>query len=510
MSLAPPPPPPNMELVLPPPPPPPPPSLVPPPPMMMTMMPPPPHHQQLQPPPMMTMMPAAAAMAARPVQILLTHIPVSLFSSNRPLREWLSTVGNVRSVLYLPPPSSSSPSTDAKNTNETPTDGDSVAGAGGGGTALVTLSHADVATKVLCAVRHATTTTTGSRSALTGMTACAVPPVTPDIPLPPAVVTDGAAAGEALEAALERYGRSTSTATNPNGTNTHPSSETHRETTLNKINNDDTAATTTLGGGDGDDGDGDEVDPLEAPAVLEAVRQFRDQLTVMQGSKAVARQQAVAEAIAKALPRVRLLLQQQQQHHGIQQQQEYNSSVGSATTTTGSHIPPGVGGPPPMDPSLPPPPPTAAAAAAGPRGVSNKPAWMTKRDQEQQQQGQSTGGDASATVEPALKKVKPTLDDANAAAFVWKTDPSVRFPAVANVEALRTYIAHRTATFLGEEEDTLIDFVRDRVVQSTMLVVELLPELTDVLDEDAPAFLQSIYEYCLHPETHARTITTDG
>ena len=46
------------------------------------------------------------------------------------------------------------------------------------------------------------------------------------------------------------------------------------------------------------------------------------------------------------------------------------------------------------------------------------------------------------------------------------------------------------------EEVSLIDFVYNNVVQqSQKTVTSLLPELIEVLDEDAIPFLQSIYDF---------------
>ena len=240
------------------------------------------------------------------------------------------------------------------------------------------MSHADAALKVITAFRHFhqklkdetgnddTTEQEQSSSYLT-FAAHAVPS-NPDIPLPPAlmdretVTVLGTKLYEAFQEARETGGKETEammvSSANRNSNNNNNAGTSTTITDENKNVTD----TTTVDAGDDVMMDDDGADPLTSPAVLEAVRQFREQLTVQQGSKAVRRQQLVQEALERALPTVRQRVREERQR-------------GAAAAD--SAPPP----PPPGAAPLPPPP-----AAEGPRGVSNKPAWMTQQEQQQQQQ----------------------------------------------------------------------------------------------------------------------------
>jgi PWI domain len=436
--------------------------------------------------------PAPAVVAARPVQILLTHVP-AFFTTTRMLRDWLLSIGNVRSVVLLSPTLS--------NSNES----ESAIKAAASeltvqaryASAVVTLSHADGAAKVLAAVRHVAAQL---RSSLhndddvewaQSFGAQPVPPHNPDVPLPPPMVDAEtvAAAGETLYAALDRYrqhGQSTTNGgTGGSGSSTAATNQAgDTSNDMPKANGNTATSTTTSNNNDVDD----EVDPLEAPAVLEAVRKFREQLIVMQGSKAVARQQAVAEAMAKALPLVRRAVASERAAAAAMA----NSALSLPPVPLPSLLPM----PPPPLPgahTLPPPPPAATAVLDGPRGVSNKPAWMTQREEQEKQlaQQQQQHLAPASDSEPPTKRIK--LEDT-----AWKSDPTVTSPVVpkaAAAAALRIWMAQRIAQLLGEEEATLIDFVHERVLQQSA-VASLLPELSDVLDEDAAPFLQSVLDYC--------------
>ena len=138
---------------------------------------------------------------------------------------------------------------------------------------------------------------------------------------------------------------------------------------------------------------------------------------------------------------------------------------------------------------LPPPPPPIIIDIQGPRGVSNQPAWMT-----QQPPPQPAVVNNKNNNEPPMKRMKVDV-----------TDPKLVFPNISpeKVTTLRQYISTQIQHYLGEAEETLIAFVLDRIVannnnsnnNSSSGVAALLPELTEVFDDDAVAFLQSIYEY---------------
>jgi hypothetical protein len=378
-----------------------------------------------QPPPLMhhapPPMPHQTMAAARSFQILLSHLP-SFLHNTRLLRDWIMSAGSARSVLLVPPPNATDKTSedDSAQTNIT---------------ALVTMSHADAALKVIAAFRHFSMKLKDTEFA--EFSAYAVP-TNPDVPTPPAVMDAETVTvlGNNLYNAFQRY-RGGSAADSRLPPNSNLDSE---QLIRNKI-------PVASEGADDDD-----QDPLNAPAVLEAVRKFREQLSVQQGSKAVRRQQLVKEAIAKMLPVIRQRVKQERER------------VSQAPPPP---LPPPPGGAFPLPP---PHPPTLDA----PRGVSNKPAWMTQQKQQQQADNE----------QPPMKKLKVDL-----------TNPDVLFPLIpeSSVTALRQFIAASIKHYLGEEEATLIDFVNQHVL-SGKSVSALLPELSDVLDDDAGAFLQAVYE----------------
>lgn len=369
-------------------------------------------------PPSMPQQPMAAA---RSFQILLTRLPPFL-QNTRLLRDWIMSAGSARSVLLVPPP------IDSEKTSVDASSQTSI-------TALVTLAHSDAALKVLTAFRYFSMKLKDTEFA--EFSAYAVP-TNPDVPMPPAVldIETVTALGDSLYKSFQRYREGGSgAADNKVVLNNNIDTESFNQDTIPEAPQ----------GADDDD-----IDPLNAPAVLEAVRKFREQLSVQQGSKAVRRQQLVKEAIAKILPVIR------------QRVKEERERVSQAP-------PPALPQPSGGEFQLPPPPPHSLDA---PRGVSNKPAWMTQQEQQQTDN------------EPRMKRLKVDL-----------TNPDIFFPSIpkSSLIALRQFIAANIQHYLGEEEATLIDFV-NQYVMSGKAVSALLPELSEVLDDDAGAFLQAVYE----------------
>ena len=409
---------------------------------------------QLPPPPMRMMGGPPGAMMKRPLQVLLTNVPPFLHGA-RPMRSWaLAGGGGVRSIVMVPPPPILKPG----ETLVVPQI-DSISSSSDEKvriSALLTMSHADAALKVITAFRHfhQKLKDEGQDDEYLNFTAHAVP-TNPDIPLPPAVMDKETVTvlGDKLYEAFQQLkdGKETDQQASVNLSTVNDNSSNANTISMDANSSNVRSSSTAEDGGD----EGD--DPLTTPTILEAVRKFREQLSLQQGSKAVRRQQLVKEAIEKALPVVRQRLQEER-----------------AATSAVPVIPVL---PPPPDAGLPlpppPPPPMAPPTAAGPRGVSNKPAWMT-----QQQQTQDT------TVEPQAKKVKLDLSDS-----------TIVFSAVRaeSVGTFRTFVAEKIRQYLGQEEADLIDFVHKHVLEQKS-VSALQSDLADVLDEDAPAFLQAIYE----------------
>jgi hypothetical protein len=65
------------------------------------------------------------------------------------------------------------------------------------------------------------------------------------------------------------------------------------------------------------------------------------------------------------------------------------------------------------------------------------------------------------------------------------------FSAPQDLQELRSFIASQIQELLGEEETTLIDFCVKHVVEEKS-VASLEEELQVVLEEDAPAFVESL------------------
>ena len=426
----------------------------------------------LPPPP-----PAAAAMmrAPPPSTVLLTNVP-SFLHSVRSLREWIhSSGGNARTILFLP--AVADPNNDSSTSTSTTTATANVGaattpeGRGEPITALVTLSHADGAAKFVAALAHVQSklSTTAAAAAATSRTdapkdeeaattieAHLVPNLA-EVPLPP--ITMDPETVEILSNNLLDAWQNKKTANSAvaaaNGQDATTSTDTLATKTKTTA---DTAATKGTDAVNASDDDEEEVDPLTTPAVLAAVRNFRRQLETQQGSKSTRRKELVNEKLATMLPVVRQRLQEE------------------ATRP-----------PPPLATTLPPPPATVAAPTvtdSARRGVSNLPAWMTK------QPADASGGvAATATQEPPSKRAKvetiPSLQ-------VGNTDQA--FPAVPAVtsDTLRQFIASQCQEYLGQEEATLIDFIHQHVLQQKA-VSTLLPELQEVVEDDAAAFCQAVW-----------------
>ena len=435
--------------------------------------------------------------------VLLTHVPESLHN-RQTLREWLVACGNSRNIQFVPSP----PQVDNDEAKEDDDKkGDQVI------TALLTMSHADAALKVVSAFRHfkagllaeKTSEEANNNSKLELFQAHLVP-THPEVPLPPAVMdpTTVQVLGDKLLAAFPRGGVRSSPADNKDDKRPVTATTTiaPRTTTTR------TSSTTKLGGGSDDEEEEDEdyEDPLQSPAVLQAVRDFRRQLERQQGSKATRRQELVRSKIAQLKPIIRERMLQEKQQQELASVPPPNANLpppppsGSLPPPpgTGNLPPPPPGGslplpppgnlppPPPLAPNLPPPPtsslppPGANVSPAAPRGVSNLPAWMTQQQQQQQQQ------QAAATTDepPPAKRLKPAEN--------WQTTPLT--VDAAQRPALQAFVAAQIRQLLGEEEASLIEFLVEKVVVHQATPADLLPELQDVLEDDAPKFVQALWE----------------
>lgn len=275
------------------------------------------------------------AAAKRPLQLLLTNVPECLRGS-RQLRGWLQagSGGGVRSVVLIPQSQQPSQSQAAQSSSSSSNPAAEEQDAAGPNvqpnsvTALVTLAHADAALKVLTAFRRfqqklreaASDDDDESSSNKFSKFAAHAVPGDPDVPLPPAVMDRETVTvlGDKLYGAFRQFERGRQDAVGGTAATNNSAAAAAAATSTGNENRSATATTATAGNlqaaaGGGDDGDDD---PLESPAIQEAVRQFRAQLQLQQGSKATRRQQLVREAISKALPVVRQRVRQERASAG--------------------------------------------------------------------------------------------------------------------------------------------------------------------------------------------------
>lgn len=279
--------------------------------------------------------------------------------------------------------------------------------------ALVTMMHGDGAWKLVSVINELK---------LKKFKAFLVP-ASPDIPLPSIDISESSRK-ELCHIMKERYDEF-----EKNGGRLVPAS-----TAAAPVMTLDTQKVAAAAGGNNYDED---ADPLNAPAVLQAVKDFR---------KALEKSNTVQQK-----RRIQLVAQKLEQ---------------TKKTLKEGGPPPGL---PPMPPpgGLPPPPPPAvapkpAAVGAG-RGVSNLPAWMTQQKKPE--------GPTAVTAEPPPKKQKRSVQDCR--------------------DEMRGFIASQIKHYMGEEEDSLIGFILQHVLDEKPMLA-LLEELKGVLEEDADAFLQSL------------------
>ena len=436
MSAAPPPPP---QLGLPPPPmpggggggPPPPPSAAVPPPMNNRM-----NHHQRGPP-------------RNPYtnQILLTDIPPFLHSLAA-IREWLYPCGTTRTVVLYPKPKTS----DDDNENKKDDKGATKEEAEEKGTALITMSHPDAAVKV---VGSFPVFSAHLDERYNGIQVYLIPP-SPELPLPPISMDKETkqVLGEKLWSqwiTLESNQGPTHNPMNRNSYNNNSSNDKTGDAADITLDADKVAA--AAGGVQYDEDD----DPLSAPHVLEAVKQFRRNLLTTSSSQQKQRLALVQRTLERMRPVIR-------------QRVDQEKANASAVPLPNPNLPP-----PPMPGGLPPPPPPSAAgggggADSGKRGRSNLPAWMTAQ--------QEAGGDGEG--EPDAKKSKTQAE----------TFPA-NIPEAKHAD-LRTFISSQISEFMGEAPDDLVDMVHSHVIGGKATQA-LVTELQEVLEDDTQTLIQAVW-----------------
>ena len=294
----------------------------------------------------------------------------------------------------------------------------------------------------------------------------------------------------------------------------------------------DTAKVAAAAGGGAYD---EEADPLNAPAVLEAVAVFKKKLEELQSSNKTKRAEFVnrrlKEEIAKAKKR---LLEKKRLEEEQRRMEEF---------------------PPPPPPPLPmdlPPPPTGPPGIqdSGQRGVSNLPSWMTaasangsteestttttsqdkKRPAEdmdnesrkkkfipseanreinaRKQPRLDVDGESLADIRKANEeadakaKIKAFYDEAKGWDKAKILSAEARFPSISvtSIPEIRKFVKDQLVEYLGEEEATLIDFVMNHLGKkedNKRTTKILLEEMEVVLEEDATTFVYDLFQKVL-------------
>lgn len=408
--------------------PPPPPSNLPPPPPGGPPGPPPPAALPVPPMPSVPMPPVGGAPPRTPFTptILLTDAPGFLHSF-KSIREWLYVCGSVRSAVFFY-------NGEKNEDDELPP--------GAKFSVLVTMSHPDGAIKLLGSFKQFTSKLDDRYNQIQAY----MVPASPDIPLPPPLLDE-----ETQKLLGEKLWQNFVTLENPDSN--------VGEEGAQKLDVDKVAAAAGGGNYDADE------DPLNAPEVLQAVKEFRRKLDKTQSFQKKKRTELVAQKIAEMRPRIKAIMEQEKNRPPL-------SAPPPPLPGAPPPLPPGV--PPPPAAGLPPPPtgappmdaPPAPVGDSGKRGRSNLPAWMTQQQE--------------ATGEPAAKKAKshPTS-----------------FPPLppSNHAQLRNYLSQQVRESLGEEEATLIDFLYNHIIQCKA-TADLLQELQMVLEEEASSFLEALWQ----------------
>lgn len=215
-----------------------------------------------------------------------------------------------------------------------------------------------------------------------------------------------------------------------------------------------------------------EEDPLNAPAVLEAVKEFRRKLTKTQSFQKRKRMELVAQKLAQMMPRIQTIVEEEKKRApplvppappaSLSLNLPPPMPMGMGMAPIGGGVPPPL---PPGDIPLP------STGDSGKRGRSNLPAWMTSQEQAQDQEQN----------EPPSKRPKE--------------DHPLNFPPLPPTThaPLREFLAAQVQEALGEQEAELIHFLHSHIIGGKA-TAEMLQELQMVLEEEATAFLQAVWD----------------
>jgi len=298
----------------------------------------------------------------------------------------------------------------------------------------------------------------------------------------------------------------------------------------------------------------EDVDPLNAPEVLEAVKQFKKQLEITQGGFRKKRREYVAKRLKEEVKKAKERLKAERKV--MEQQQNQQGLMPPPLPPMGLPPPlPPMGGlpPPPQEPVVPP------AQETGRRGVSNLPAWMTSgKDGANEESGNKRSAEdmTESEKEPSKKRKfipseanrdinsrKERLDvggensiaairAANEAADKEKAQTEARqnylqeastfsdeqiltgiFPKLhlpETIPTIRSFVKEQMMEYLGEEEATLIDFIMNHLVNHNSDSVKgkdvdgLLLEMKTVLEEDADPFVVDLFKKIVELESKSK------
>jgi len=223
----------------------------------------------------------------------------------------------------------------------------------------------------------------------------------------------------------------------------------------------------------GDDGAGgyeDDVDPLNTPQVVEAVKEFRTQLDQTQSTQKKRRAEIVDQRIKAATDRMReSVMAELRERAERANAPPQAAAVPPPTGLRPPGMPPGV--PPPLPSGLPPPPPPPGGAGLPPPLPTGLPP------------------PPPSGLEPPTKRAKT---DSVPPPPMEATATFPMLPPDSHAD-LRTYITSQIKQYMGEEEATLIEFLCKHVLTPGTTVSKLLEELQPVLDEDANVFAQELW-----------------
>jgi len=240
----------------------------------------------------------------------------------------------------------------------------------------------------------------------------------------------------------------------------------------------------------GDDGlYDDEVDPLKTPEVLAAVREFKTRLDARD-----------ANLRQKRVEMVDKLLEQKTQFYREKLKEEREQQ---------SRLPP-----PPMPPGPHPGTLGSSALDSGKRPISNLPAWMTSQESnkrkldgtEEQPPNSRPKTDSTENHALSMEHVESlSKEELFSLSLPWAEikDLGDKFDV-----PLRKWVAQKTVEYLGEEEETMIDFVMDQVKDSNADSKAILDEMETVLDDTAEDFVIQLWQILVVPKLWLDSLDT--